>query len=222
MATISDILFNVGAYIDALTGATVTPRATFNQSLAVAQVEPPNLEATRAGRRFILGNIAPVTGIAPVQALPTTAAQWVLWNTDTTYAMFFEELGMYLTSGTAGVGGYLLAAVVPPPATAIVGPTYTGTAISNCAGAASARSSKLFVKASATLAVAPNWYPVTDNVSPNVGAFPGSGTLFRTDLGGKLAVAPGYGLALAVVALAGSTPLFAPRAMWYEAKNQIE
>ncbi len=59
-------------------------------------------------------------------------------------------------------------------------------------------------------------------MTPNVGAFPGSGTLFRSDLQGRIAVAPGYGLALAVVALAGSTPLFAPRAMWYEAKNQIE
>ena len=169
MATISDILFNVGAFIDALAGAAITPRATYNQSLATAQVEPAGLEGTRAGRRFKLGNIAAITGIAPVQALPTTAAQWVLWNTDTTYAMFFEELGMYLTSGTAGVGGYLLAAVVPPPATAIVGPTYTGTAIDNCAGAASARRSNLLVKASATLAVAPNWYPITDVVTSNVG-----------------------------------------------------
>src|SRR4029077_6794095 len=80
----------------------IDARFTFTESLAVDQVGLPKQEMTRAGRRFYIGYNAAVTCLAPVQALPTTAAQWVIWNADSNASYFFEELGAALLSGTPG------------------------------------------------------------------------------------------------------------------------
>ncbi len=211
-----DTDYEIKAITDSLSGGTNQElRLTYNVSQAVAQVEASGAELARAGRRFTLGNSAAITGIANVTALPTTAAQWVLWNLSNSVSLFIEEVGVYLTSGTPGAGGILLAAVTPAPATAIVAPTYPGTAIANV-NPASSRISVAVVKASATLAVAPCWYPIANNDDSNVGAFPGSGTLENRNVNGRLVIPPRCGLALAVLGLAGSTPLFAPFASWYE------
>src|SRR5256885_8761286 len=88
--------------------AQLDARITHQESLAVGQVEPANFEMTRAGRRFLLGISAAITGIAPVQAIPTTAPQWVFWNADSVATYFLEEILMILTAGTPGLGGSLL------------------------------------------------------------------------------------------------------------------
>src|SRR5271169_4039214 len=79
-------------------------RATGTESLAVAQVESDGQEMTRAGRRFWLGRSAAVTGIAPVQTQATTAAQWAIWNNDSSKSYVFDHIGTVLVSGTAGAG----------------------------------------------------------------------------------------------------------------------
>jgi len=196
-------------------------RMTGVESLAVAQVEPSGAEMTRAGRRFTLGNTAAITGIANATALVTTAAQFVIWNLDPRKTLVFEEVGMYLTSGTPGAGGVLLAAVVPAPTTNIAVGTYAGTKISNC-NPGSSKASAVVVKESETLDAAPCWYPIADNDDSNVGAFPGSATLVNRDLNGRFVVPPRCGLALAVIGLAGTTPLWAPFAQWIEIDTDNE
>ena len=39
------------------------------------------------------------------------------------------------------------------------------------------------------------------------------------DVAGGIAIPPGYGLALSYVGLAGTTPLFAPVAEWFELES---
>lgn len=197
-------------------------RMTFAESLAVAQVEPANLEMTRAGKRFLLGNSAAITGIANSTTLPTTSAQWVLCNNSSTKTIFFEEIGMYLTSGTPGVGGILIAAICRSPAQ--VGATYTGTSISQAGNAVGNANSSLIVKASITITepAAPNWYCIAENPSPNVTAFAASTFLVNRTLAGALAIRPGQMLALAVVAPAGTSPLFAPFARFLELESDME
>lgn len=200
-----------------------TLRLTNFESLASAQVEPSGVELNRSGNRFMLGNSAAITGIAPVQVLPTTAAQWALWNADTTYTYYFEELGVYLSAGTPGAGGVLLACLFQAPA-------QTGN---NVAGATVARTgrpsgsgggSSMIVKSGVTVTTpaAPVWYPIASNPSPNVTAFAGSTFLEHRGLQGRISVPPGYGLGLAVVAPAGTTPLFAPFAKWCELDTDNE
>lgn len=213
----------VRRFVDYVAGAgEKNLRLTFNESVAVAQVEPAKLEMTRSGRRFLLGNSAAITGIANATALPTTAAQWVLYNNDARSTCFFETIGMYLTSGTPGVGGILLAALIRLPVVAAGDTTYTGTKISSASY--SSNRSQLVVKASITVTepAAPNWFPIAENPSPNVTAFAASTFLVNRNIQGGIAVPPGYGLALAVVAPAGTTPLFAPFAEWIEVDTDME
>lgn len=196
-------------------------RMTGQESMAVAQVEPSGAEMTRAGKRFLLGNSAAITGIAPVQALPTTTLQWTLWNTSPEKTLFFETIGMYLTSGTPGVGGILLAALVRAPAQ--VGVSVTGAKVSSAADANNSNSG-LIVKTgvTATDPAAPNWFPIASNPSPNVTAFAGSTYLENRNIAGRIAVRPMQGLALNVIAPAGTTPLFAPFAEWCEYGSDME
>src|SRR2546427_8778674 len=82
-------------------------RLTHQESLATALVEPEGFEMSRAGRRFrsAFNGTAP-TGVVPVVAFPTTAAQWVLWNGDTAKAYVMNVVGaMQLVAGPTGVGG---------------------------------------------------------------------------------------------------------------------
>lgn len=200
--------------------APLDARMTHQESLAVGQIEPINFEMTRAGRRFFLGNNGPITGIAPVQALVTTAAQWVIWNTDTSRTMFFDEIGMYLTAGTPGVGGTLWTALITAPAQS--GANTAGAAIASASNGGLA--SKAVVKSGVTITAptAPVWTPIATNISANATAFAGSTSLEHRALSGALAVPPGQGMALAVVAPAGTTPLFAPFARWIEIETDME
>src|SRR6266850_4973995 len=138
-------------------------RITFTESLAVDQVALPKQEMTRAGRRFFIGYNAAVTGIAPVQALPTTAAQWVIWNADPNATYFFEELGAVLLSGTPGLGASLWAALFTAPAQ--VGVSATGLGVQGASQGT--RASKALLKSAITVTgpTAPNWFRVDESKS---------------------------------------------------------
>ena len=186
---------------------------TKDGAVYVAQAMP--LGASQAGQRFILGNNAAITGIAPVQAHPTTAAQWGLFNANLDKSLYFEELGEYLEAGTPGVGGVLLACLFRTPAQ--LGVSETGNSITSASG--SGAQSKVIVKPSITITepTAPNWYTLADISGANVTAFAASATFAHRDLQGRLVVPPLWGVGLAVLSPAGTTPLWAPFGMWVEA-----
>lgn len=195
-------------------------RVTHLESLAVGQVEAPGFEMTRAGRRFYLAyNGSVPTGIAPVQAFPTTAAQWLLWNADTAQSLIFRALGALLFSGTQGLGGQLLAAIVNAPAT--VGNGSTGLAVAS--GSGSPRASKVTIKASVVITdpAVPNWFPVAEDVGAAARVGP-VGSIINRAIDGKIVVPPLKGLALAVLAPAGTTPLYLPVGDWEEAESDLE
>lgn len=196
-------------------------RLTHCESQAVGIIEQARYEMTRAGRRFHLGNSAAITGIAPVQALPTTAAQWALFNTDSARAYAFDEIGMYCTAGTPGVGGVLLGCLFQTPSQVGIASSPGAAVYSR---SASSRASMMIAKSSVTITIpaAPTWYPLAENNSTNVGAFPGSGNFRSPQMEGALIIPPLWGLGLAVVALAGTTPLWAPFATWVEIESDLE
>lgn len=220
----SALLGEIRRFIERIVSVGEVPlRMTGNESLAVAQMEPSGFELTRAGRRFFLAPNTTITGIANVTALPTTAAQWVLYNADTTKTYFFESLGAYVTEGTPGVGGFLVAATIRLPVVAAPGTQYAGLSVVN-ANLGSSKASRLSVKASITVSdpALPNWHQVAENTSPNVGAFPGSGGMVNRGIGGRICLPPGFGLALCVVGLAGTSPKYAPFAEWTELESDNE
>ena len=209
-----------GRFVPKLLGQTVQ-RMTGIGSTAVAQVEAPGSDMTRSGRRFYLAyNGTTPTGIAPVQALPTTAAQWVIFNGDSNKAYAFRALGVMPASGTVGVG-QLLAALFQGPSQAGLA-LATGMAIAS--GSAGGLTSKAVVKSAITLSApaVPLWIPIAETPSPNVGAFPGSGIIANRQLEGRLVVPPLWGVGLVTLALAGTTPLFIPFAEWEEVELDLE
>ncbi len=196
----------------------IDARATGLESLAVDNVAPERLERTRAGRSFVWGPVNGVTGIAPVAALPTTAAQWTMWNADPYQAMVVDQLGVLLVSGTAAAGIVVLACLFQAPAT--VGAQATGMQITSASGGNHA--SKALFKSGVTLTqpTTPNWWPVAKSDSANTAVL--SVAAENRDLRGGLIVPPGQGLGICVLSGAGTTPLFAPFGMHFEAKLDLE
>lgn len=203
---------------------TVAARFTSNQSLAMAQVEPDGNEMTRAGLRFHFGPLAGVTGIAPVQALPTTAAQWLMWNPSSSpVTQFIDELGVILVSGIAGAGGVLHVAKVyggsaPTPANT---PAAMNAGIAIDGRGNANKRSQLVIASAQTLAAGPAClFPVAKWDTVNTAIL--SLTAHNPDVRGKIAIPPGTGLALYVTSPAGTTPLFAPFGTFHELGVDLE
>lgn len=201
----------------------IDARFTFTESLAVDQVGLPKQEMTRAGRRFFIGYNAAVTGIAPVQALPTTAAQWVLWNADPNMTYFLEELGAVLLSGTPGLGASLWACLFTAPAQ--IGALAAGLGVQSASQGG--RASKALLKSGITITgpTAPNWFRVDESKSGITAAAFSTGYsngLVNDRLEGAIAVQPGMGLGLVVMGPAGTTPLYGPTGRWIEAETDAE
>jgi hypothetical protein len=212
-----------GRFLPKLLGQ-VPQRATGLGSTAVALVEAPNMELTRAGRRFFLGVSAAPTGIAPVQAIPTTAAQWAIYNADAGKTYWFEELGLVLASGTPGLGASLWACVFQTPAQ--TGANATGMTAQN-ALASSGLTSKSIVKSGVTITTpaAPAWYQLGQSNDAIAAAAFSTGYangVVRSDLAGAIGVPPGYALGLAMIGPAGTTPLYVPVARWLELESDNE
>ena len=202
-------------------GSTLAARLTPGLgSLAVAQVEGEKDEASRAGIRFHLAG-AP-TGIAPVQALPTTAAQWILYNpANSKIVVFIDEIGEWLVSGTAGAGGTVLGALVGSTQLPTTRPNALASGLV-CANAspATGRVSRLLVASGVTLAANPGWKPIAW-MNP-AGTVLGQTQMVNDHIKGGICLAPDTGYALAVISPTGTTPLFAPCGSYREYACDIE
>jgi len=187
-------------------------------SLAVVNVEQEGLEMSRAGRRFHIGILSGVTGIAPVQAIPTTAAQWLIYNTDSAKSLVFDAIGALLASGTAGAGIVVLGAIVAPGTLPTTLPAANAANIlPSASNNGTQKSPSVAVIASAqTLAAAPKggWVGLAESVSAATAIL--SVACMNRDLRGKLIVPPLCGLALVVTSPTGTTPLYTPAGSWTE------
>lgn len=191
----------------------------------------------RPFKRFAVGISGAVTGVAPVQAIPTTAAQWALVNVanvNTAAAggaaptanpgdsdtLFIEELGAVLVSGTPGLGASVWACIFTAP---INGAAASHVAPVNYAGGA--LSSGVVVTSGVTISApaAPAWFPVFESWDPIAAAAFSTGysnSIINRRVRG-LAVPPGSALGIAVIAPAGTTPLYAPYAKWTEQQAAV-
>jgi hypothetical protein len=195
-------------------------RLTHQESLAVGQVEPPGFEMTRASRRFFLAyNGTAPTGVVPVTAFPTTAAQWVVWNNDPIRTYFFTALGAIAFSGTDAIGGVLLATVFQAPVQS--GANATGLAVLNASNGG--LTSKAIIKSSVTISqpAVPSWAPVADTLLSAVATVP-TAKIANRQVDGRVAVPPGQGLGLAVLGPTGTSVAYVPMAEWVEQETDME
>ena len=197
-------------------------RATFTGSLAVDQAAPSEFELTRAGRRYSLGFLA-VTGIAPVQAIPTTAAQWFFYNAHASRSCAIGEIGAVLVSGTAAAGILVLAGLTGPGSNPATIPTASTTVFGGQQNRALATArGSLIVAASQTLAAAPpnGWVTMAKSDSAATGIL--SVAAINYNVSGRMIIPPGGGLAINVTSGVGTTPLFAPHLTWSELDVQLD
>ena len=198
----------------------VDVRLTHQESVAIAQVEPEGFEVTRSGRRFksAFTGTAP-TGIAPVQAMPTTAAQWVLWNGDLVKSYVVTSVGALLFSGIPAAGGTVLGALFQAPNQNGLA-QQAGIGIANMS--ASAIGSKAVIKSGIALTApaVPLWVPLAalPDAVDGVGGQAGP----TSDIKGRLIIPPQMGLGIAIFAGAGTTPLFLPIFDWIELECDLE
>lgn len=211
--------------VDMTTGR-FTPKQTAGQvyenctgygALRVAQLDQEGAELTRAGRRFFLAISASPTGIAPVQAIPTTAAQWTIWNTSQTDTLTFESLGMLLASGTAAAGVQVMACIFTAPAQ-----TGLATGVTAATASGSLRTSAAAIKSGVTITTpsAPAWFLVAQSASANTAVLAVSA--INNDVKGRIMVPPLSGLGLATLSGTGTSPLFIPVASWTEGAQDLE
>ena len=197
---------------------TVYGNATGTGAMRVADTEPDGYELTRAGLRFYCGQSAALTGIAPVQAMPTTAAQWVIWNPSTTKALVFDRVGLLLISGTAGAGIVVVGALVTLPANSA---NKSGITIASASG--SSKSSVALINSGVTVTspAAPAWFPVAKSDTANTAVL--SVGAFNDDVRGRIIVPPLKGLGLCALSPSGTSPLYAPvGCSWFEIESDLE
>lgn len=193
-------------------------------SLRVAQTESEGDEATRAGLRYHM-NASGATGIAPVQSLPSTAAQWLIYNPNgNTVTAFIDVIGMSLATGTAGAGASVLGCIVGPSFVPTTIPTVSAASVKIMnANPVSVKSSLLVVASGVTLlnAAVGNWMNVGAFMNP-AGTILGQTQMESRDHRGKFCIPPGCGFGLAVISPTGTTPLFTPYASWREYASDLE
>lgn len=191
--------------------------ATGFGALRVAQLDQESAELTRAGRRFCTSWLAGVTGIAPVQAMPTTAAQWAIGNTSLTDTVSFDEIGVHLASGTAGLGIVVVACIFSLPVQAAFA---ANLSIASRSGSVRTSAVKINSAVTITTPAAPAWFPIAyHGYTPTA---INSVLAIDANVKGKLMLPPLTSLGLAVLSPAGTTPLFVPHASWVEAAQDLE
>lgn len=193
-------------------------RASGLGALRVADVEPDGYELTRAGLRFYCGQSAALTGIAPVQAMPTTAAQWVIWNPSTTKSLVFDRIGLTLISGTAGAGIVVVGAIITLPANSA---NKSGITISSASGSTNTSVALINSGVTVTSPAAPGWFPIAKSDTANTAIL--SVAAFNDDVRGRVIVPPLKGLGLCALSPAGTSPLYAPiGCSWFEIESDTE
>jgi hypothetical protein len=195
-------------------GAPRVFRMTEWESQAIAQVEDPKLELSRAGRRFYGGNSIIANGIAPVAAIPTTTATLELYNSADAggVSLVIDRIGFWLGSGTAAAGATLFAAVSPSVIATAATANATGYATGSASG--STRASKAFWATAATFPAGTVWTQVTSTfqlAAANVG----QGDSY-VEFSGALVVRPKHALGFAILSGAGTSPLYGISASWAE------
>lgn len=178
----------------------------------VALSFPVNAEVSRLGATFVAGT---ATAVAPVAAIPTTAAHLSLYNpSSNTKSLIIHRVTSYCVASAAAV----LQASILLHMTTVAVSTLTGTAatsLKSISGGATASVAQIY---SAVTTVANGvWHPI--GVSANFGAQTATiaMALDSGDLGGLYIVTPGMHLDVAILAQSAGSSTFSSFITWTEA-----
>lgn len=190
---------------------------------AMSQLLPPKALRAAAGRRYnaVVGNGA--TFIAPVTAVPTTTATFLLFNGEAAggKSYFIDTAYAFLASGTNGVGGALLGAVTlsAQQAAGVLPAAYASTVVSSLSGK-SGGTKGVLANAWTIVGGTPSWGVLAKSEAA-AGATIGANVLLA-NLDGGIVVPPQYGLALTVLSGTGTTALYGVGVSWDEIEADLE
>ena len=187
----------------------VDVRLSQHRSVFMQQVEPKYMEFARA-RRLYGANTGAGTAKAPVTAVPTTTATWVIYNPTTSNRVLVPlQAYCWAVSGTLGLGMAMLFAV--PPSIVATAPTAFASSVSNPLMPNSQATSAIF--GNAVTIAAPVWN-VHATRSQVAAVEVGSG--LTADLDGMYIIEPGFCLGGVVLAPTGTAALFGMGFIWGE------
>lgn len=185
-------------------------QATGYRSLRVAQVEPEYLELARAGRLFIAATSIATNGRAPVTDVPTTTANWCLFNpaTNRNNHLAILEAGFWNSGGTTAVGQTLIGGVTPLPLATAIAANATGHTVGNTRGANPSGGAVLpFLSVNVTVPSMAAQFGILGSMESTADATVGAGGVWKQ--GGKHLVPPGHGFAVDIISGAGTSPKLA-------------
>src|SRR3990167_9231879 len=185
-------------------------------ALMVANYEPPKMLRAIHGDRFaaVVGNGA--TFKAPVTAIPTTTATWMLFNNEsatsgTGKTYFVDKVSAFLASGTAASGITLLGCVTLASQTAPS--AYASTVVSALDGTNGTSTNGILANAHTITGTQPAWHVLAgiDNVAAAT-----IGMSVTADLDGGYLIPPQYGMGITVLSGVGTTALYGVSVIWDE------
>lgn len=200
------------------TGGVQPLRLTELGNQAVDKVLPDYAQLAKS-RRIFCATTGAGTAIAPVTAMPTTAATWALYNGEDAGGKSYALLSAfcYSVSGTLGLGMSLLGTVALAAVTGTKPTAYASSANTSFTGS-KATSQAIFAQA-ITMIGTPAWAVLAsrDQVSA---ISVGSG--LTADVKGMMVIPPGFVGALTVLAPVGTTALFGVGYVWAEVELDLE
>ena len=156
------------------------------------------------------------TAVAPLQVVPTTTAAFVLNNTDSGASaknLIMLQCGIYLGSGTNGIGAAVFAGVTGGPLATQLTTDGTGFTKSQGLGAGQAAS---LAYGDVSKTVVAGWQHIGGFDANPAAAVPGASRVF--DLNGAFIVRPTYAFMMHTVAGAGTSAAYCYSALWAEVR----
>jgi len=196
--------------------ATTVGRFTTALSLPIAQVEAERQDRTRSGRMF--SGMSGTTGVAPVQAVPTTTAAVALYNADPNRSYVIDSIVWTVLTGVSALNGTTCAIVSPITSTA---PTSASGSTVGSASSSSLQSRAVMAQAYTipTPALTAEWMFYGTMTVPGGSGVGGS---VATDIKGGIIVPPGRVLGLSLFAGAGTSPTYVCCVNWFETQLDLE
>lgn len=191
------------------------------RSLMVSHGEPSLLELSRAGRLFNGGTTAVANARAPVTDIPTTTANWLLYNpANNPRCLVIIAAGVFLGSGTADTGVMLIGgttALKLTDANSVVA-NATGHAIASTRGSGNA--SRAFLGVGATIPTSAPQYVTIAGMQNQASTTPGNGVVGQVN--GFGVVPPGYGFAVDVLSGVGTTAKYGINLLFAELELDLD
>lgn len=200
---------NTAAFAKFTEGGDVDIRLSQHRSQFVSQLEPKYLELARA-KRLYGANSAAGTAKAPLTALPTTTATWMIYN-PTTSSRVLIPLKAYCWSVSGTLGLDMGMALAIPPTVVATPPTKYSSSVIHPLNPGAQTTTAIFGQG--VTVAAPVWSIAATRTQP---AAIGIGSGLVADLDGMYIIEPGFGLGGAVVAPTGTTALFGFGFTWAE------